>query len=133
MINFILVSHGQMAKGVMDAVELISGKHKGIQIIDLRESDSIEILGQRINQAVQDLQPGSDGIVILVDLFGASPFNQASLVASQHEDVEVITGFNMPMLLEILMQRDSLPLAEIASLARQSGTDGIKVLSDLVK
>lgn len=45
MINFILVSHGEMTAGLMNAVELIIGKQNGIEMITLKEGDSIEELG----------------------------------------------------------------------------------------
>jgi len=133
MINFILVSHGQMAAGIMNAAELISGKHKGVEIIGLKESDPIEELNQRVEKAILNLKDCSDGILIMVDLFGASPFNVSSLTSSKFENVDVITGLNLPMLLETLMQRESMTLTEIVSLAKQSGIDGIKVLSNLIK
>jgi len=133
MINFILVSHGQMAAGIMNAAELISGKHNGVEVIDLKESDPIEELNNRMEKAILKLKESSDGIIIMVDLFGASPFNVSSLTSAKFENVDVITGLNLPMLLETLLQRESLTLKEIVTLAKQSGIDGIKVLSNLTK
>lgn len=133
MINFLLVSHGGMMAGLMSAVELISGKQTGIGLISLQEGDAIEQLGQKIEESISSLLPESTGIVIMVDLFGASTFNQAAIVASKFSNVEVITGLNLPMLLEVFFMRDSLSLSELTDHARQSGISGIRVLSELLE
>lgn len=133
MINFILVSHGEMANGVFNAVKLISGQHTGIELISLDEGDPIDELQNRIETAVHKLEQSSDGILIAVDLLGASPFNAASRVSVKFEHVEVISGLNLPMLLETLLQREALSLLEAVQLAQESGQNGIKILSELLK
>lgn len=132
MINFILVSHGELAAGLMNAVELIIGTQDDVELISLQEGDSIEELGHRIERAISALLPGSEGIIILVDLFGASPFNQAAIEASKHDNIEVISGINLPMLLEVLLMKESLSFSELIKHARQSGINSIKVLSEII-
>jgi len=132
MINFLVVSHGEMASGIFNAVGLISGDHIGVEIISLKENDSIDELEIRIEVAAQKLQQTSDGVLIFVDLFGASPFNIAAKVAGKLEHIEVITGMNLPMLLETILQRETLTLSEAVKLARESGRNGIMILSDLL-
>ena len=132
MINFVLISHGEMANGVFDSVRLISGNHKGVETISLKENDSVDELEIRIKATTRSLSQTSDGVLIFVDLFGATPFNIASKVASNFENVEVITGMNLPMLLETILQRETLTLSEAKKLALESGQSGIKMLSDFI-
>ena len=66
---------------------------------------------------------GVDGVLILVDLLGASPFNVSAALMENNPRVQVVTGVNLPMLLETVTQREYLPLAELTNLARQAGTD----------
>lgn len=131
MINFILISHGDMAKGTLDAAEMILGKQDGIQKIDLKEGDSIDSLRKRIEEKVIMLNQGADGILMMVDLFGASPFNMACVVAAEYDNVDVISGFNLPMLLETIIHRDRLRFPELISLAKSLGREGISVFSEL--
>jgi len=132
MINFIIVSHGEMANGVFNAVRLISGQHAGVEIISLKENDSIDGLQTRIETAIKKLEQSCDGILVFVDLFGASPFNAAARASAKLEHVEVISGLNLPMLLETILQRETLTLSEAKKLALESGQYGIKILSDLI-
>ncbi|NMC46628.1 MAG: PTS mannose transporter subunit IIAB [Chloroflexi bacterium] len=132
MINFMLVSHGMFAAGLLDAVNLILGKQDGILTYALTEADSIDDLAVRIDAGLAQLQRDSSGVLILVDLFGASPFNITSTMIEKYDAIDVVTGLNLPMLLEVILQRNNLTISEIALLAKEAGKEGIKVLSDLL-
>lgn len=132
MIKLIVIGHGAMAEGLVHAMELIVGSQEEVVAIRLDETDSIDELESRVEVAV--VQNSSEsGTLILVDLFGASPFNVSARVASRHPNVDVITGVNLPMLLETAMNRQNVTLSELVDMARQIGVGGVKVLSDLVK
>lgn len=133
MINILLISHGNFADGILHAAELIIGSSDGIQILDLQREDPIDELRNRIDSALKILYSNSDGVLILVDLLGASPFNQAATVNPDlFPSIEVVTGLNLPMLLEVITNRSSAnSLDELSAIAEQAGIDGIKVLSKL--
>lgn len=132
MINFILVSHGMFAAGLLDAVNLIIGKQDGILTYALTENDSIDELAVRIGTGLAQLHHNGTGVLILVDLFGASPFNVTSTMIEKYDAIDVVTGLNLPMVLEVILQRNNLSLSEIAMLAKEAGKEGIKVLSGLL-
>lgn len=130
MIGIVLVSHGGLAEGMLDAMQMIVGEQEGITHLSLRETDDVDTLVDRVGEAV-DQVAGEEGTLILVDLFGASPFNASSRLAlSRNQKIEVLTGLNLPMLAELVIQREGLSLQEAVTLARQSGQSGIVTLSD---
>ncbi len=131
MVNLIVVSHGDLGSGLLDAMRLIIGPQEGITAISLKETDPVDGLSQRIKQGVRDLDDG-DGVLVLVDLLGASPFNMSARLVETHPDLEVITGVNLPMLIETALQREGRSPSDLASVARQSGVEGIKRLADLL-
>ena len=64
-----------------------------------------------------------DGVLILTDIFGASPSNLA-LKLLERGRVEGLTGVNMPMLLRALTYRDK-GMETLLVRARDGGRDGI--------
>jgi len=62
-----------------------------------------------------------------VDLFGGSPFNVALYVMKNY-DVKVITGVNMPMLIELLSSLNACDTKELINNIYKVGVDGIKVI-----
>lgn len=118
-----------MGDGLLDAARMIVGKQDGVVAVNLREEDSTESLMDRIMAAVEEVDRG-DGILILVDAFGASPFNASARLAMQREQIEVISGVSLPMLLELLVQREGQDLAQLVEVAREAGVSGIRTLSE---
>ncbi|SRR5690554_3505400 len=128
MVGLLIVTHGKMASGLLNAVEMIIGKHDNVAALELSEQDQVEAFKQRIEQALDDVQ-GDDGVIIFVDMLGATPFNLSARVALERDNVEVITGVNLPLLLEIIMQREHASFKQLVAMAQEVGADSIKVLS----
>ena len=132
MVKLVIVCHGALAEGLINAMELIAGAQPEVVGIRLGEADSIDGLEARVEAAVRGRAAGQE-VLILVDLFGASPFNVSARVAMRYPGVEVITGVNLPVLLETALGRENTSLAELVSLAREAGAGSMKVLSDLMQ
>ncbi|MFW5941711.1 MAG: PTS sugar transporter subunit IIA [Chloroflexota bacterium] len=128
MVGILIVTHGKMASGLLNAVEMIIGKHENVAALELTEQDQVEAFKQRIEQALDGVQ-GEDGAIVFVDMLGATPFNLSARVALERDDVEVITGVNLPLLLEIIMQREHTPFEQLVAMAQEVGADSIKILS----
>lgn len=99
----ILVSHGLLAKGMLDSAHLFLGNDLAqIKACCLSADDSPEDFGAVIKEAIQEVDSG-DGVVIFADLFGGTPFNQSLPLLS--DKVDLIAGLNFAMLLEYLSKR----------------------------
>lgn len=124
-----IISHGEMANGMLDAAHMIIGEQEGVVTVILKETDDVDGLKKRVEAALQQVDAG-DGVLVLVDLFGATPFNISARVAVVHDQVEVITGMNLPMLLEVALQRESQGFAELVEIAKEAGRSGVRTLSE---
>jgi PTS system mannose-specific IIA component len=131
MIHILLITHGQFASGILDAATLIMGKQQGVEALALTEEDSIDELSIRLESSLDNLSVGCDGVLILVDIFGASPCNVAAMSMVKFPNIDIVTGLNLPMLVEVLLQRSNLSLPELTRLAEKSGSEGIKTLRSL--
>jgi len=132
LVGIVLVSHGNMAEGMIDAARMIVGEMEDVLAVSLQEMDAIEDLMGRIEAALNEVDTG-DGALILVDAFGASPFNASARLAMQREKTEVITGMNLPMLLELAVQREGQDLETVTQIAFEAGSSSIRTLSQTMK
>lgn len=136
MISVLVITHGKMAEGIAHSVELIMGKQVQFSVLGLFENDSIEAFKDRVYEQIVALDRG-DGVLVLVDLYGASPFNSAGAnltrLQAEHHVVRIISGVNLPMVLETMNARNYMAtLDELYKNALQSGKDGIReLLEDL--
>lgn len=110
MYQIIIVAHGSMSDGLVDAAELIIGGTEHIVTFNLKQGDDVQALGNQMTALLEEREEGK-GALILTDLVGASPYNQAliavdSLSAEKQADCYVLSGANLPMLLEALVLKD---------------------------
>ncbi|QAT39169.1 PTS sugar transporter subunit IIA [Clostridium sp. JN-9] len=121
MVGIIAISHGNYVKELINSVELIYGKIDEIEAICLEKAESIESLNSKIELKIKGLD--ADEILILVDLLGGTPYNASSLWM-KNPNINVVTGINMPMLLEILPHRNE-GLMKVSKIAEESAKNGI--------
>lgn len=106
MLGIVIATHGTLSDGIKDAAEVIMGNTENIVTVNLNAGDDVEKLGKKINSSILEVNQG-DGVLVLVDLVSASPYNQSVLVTNKLEQelkdkVYIIGGVNLPMLLEII-------------------------------
>jgi len=101
MLGIVLVSHGNMAEGMIDSAKMLFGEAGLTQVrsVSLFPDDSPEALDVKITEALEEVDTG-EGVIILVDLLGGTPCNRAAYKCS--ENVQVITGMNLPLFLELI-------------------------------
>lgn len=111
MIEIIMVSHGYYAKTMLESAQLIAGEQDHICVFGLHLGDSVDQLREEVSKAIEEAQKNGE-VLVLTDMFSGSPFN-AVVSLMQHYSFHHLTGINLPILLEILMSRDSSSAEEI--------------------
>ena len=76
--------HGALSDGAKDAATVIMGATENIETVNLNSGDDVQALGGQIKTAIENVQQG-DGVLVMVDLLSASPYNQAVLVINELE------------------------------------------------
>jgi PTS system mannose-specific IIA component len=115
---------------LLDATEMITGKAEKIACIGLQPMDDVVQFVDRIQDAVDQVNDG-DSVLLMVDLFGANPFNTGGRLFLEKKDhLELVTGMDLPMLVELLVAREGLNLDDASQMVLQAGVSGISRLSD---
>ncbi len=129
MLSIILSGHGGFATGLEKAMKQILGEQEQLIAIDFPETSSTALLTQQFEEAIGALDE-SEGLVFLTDLLGGTPFRVASTLALQQPGREVITGINLQLLLEMVLERDGLSSIEFRLQALECGHRGLTSLVD---
>lgn len=122
MIGIVLVTHGALADALKNAAEMIIGPQEHFLAIGMGPADDLTILRGEIEAAVSAVEK-NDGALILVDLMGGSPAKASSHLA--FSGTQVICGVNLPMLLEVLVQREGVTIQELTAIAMQAAKEGV--------
>ncbi|MBB1202577.1 PTS sugar transporter subunit IIA [Enterobacteriaceae bacterium 89] len=129
MLGIILSGHGGFASGLERAMKQILGDQPQFVAIDFPETSSTALLTSQMEQAISQLDPQYD-IIFLTDLLGGTPFRVASTLAMQQPGREVITGTNLQLLLEMVLDRDGLSSEAFRVQALECGHRGLTSLVD---
>ncbi|MDO9525290.1 MAG: PTS fructose transporter subunit IIA [Gemmobacter sp.] len=118
MIGIVIVAHGGLAREYLAAVDYVMGPQTGIRAISIEPDHDRTQKESEIRAAADSVDAGA-GVVVVVDLFGSSPFN-LSLLACGREQRQILAGANMPMLLKLAQSRN-LPLPAAVEAAINAG------------
>ena len=105
MIGIIVTGHGNFGSGLTSSLQLIVGEQKNHYAIDFVEGMTTEQLAMKYEEAFEAMKD-LDGIVVLSDLVGGSPFKTAVICGQDKKNIEVIGGTNLPVLLEAAMSKE---------------------------
>ncbi|BCZ48728.1 hypothetical protein psyc5s11_47950 [Clostridium gelidum] len=128
MISVIIGTHGMFSEEILKSAEMIFGTQENVGTVTFKPGEGVENLLEKYNKLINELDC-ADGVLFMVDLFGGSPFNAASIIAMKHDNMEIVAGVNLPMILETLGSRDFSSLSELLAIAENSGKEAIRVLT----
>ncbi|MCM0583387.1 PTS mannose transporter subunit IIAB [Weissella diestrammenae] len=133
MVNFIIASHGEFAAGIKMSGQMIFGEQENVQVVTFMPNEGPDDLRKKLLDAVEQFDGGLESqVLFLVDLWGGSPFNQANLIVAEHADnMAIISGLNLPMLVEAYGARFSKETAaEIAQYLVPVAKEGVKSIPE---
>jgi mannose PTS system EIIA component len=131
-IGVVVVTHGQLATELVNAAETIVGDLPRFTAVSIGWHDDTQDARDEIAQAIGRVRPETQGVLILTDMFGGTPANLAMTFLAE-DQVEVITGVNLPMLIKIANAREPSGLLAVARELREHGRNAIWVASDLLR
>jgi PTS system mannose-specific IIA component len=130
MIGLVLVAHAGLATALKGSAEMIVGPIEGCSVVEVAPGERADDIMARVVTAVS--QDQAHGIIIMTDLFGGTPSNMAMSFLKDGL-VEVVTGVNLPMLMEFCSKRGRLKVGELAVELQRCGREGIVVAGELLK
>jgi PTS system mannose-specific IIA component len=132
MVGFVIVGHGSVAEALIATAQGIVGPLERVAAVNLQPHEGLDLGRSKIVEAIHAVNDG-DGVVLLADMFGGTPSN-CCLTVLEEGKLEVVTGFNLPMLLKIPTARaQNLSVRETAQALVQNGQKNILFASDLLR
>lgn len=122
-VGLVTITHGRVGESLVDAAAQILGQPAmPVRHLVFGPEDDPDDVRQALRAAVAEIDTGA-GVLVLADLFGATPCNIARN-AGPGQHVRVLAGVNLPMVLRVLNYAD-LELEAITRRAAEGGRIGI--------
>jgi PTS system mannose-specific IIA component len=130
MIGGVIVSHGKLAEEILNALTIIIGEAVNIEAISIGWYDDVEESKKKINKSLKSVDQ-KNGAVIFTDMFGGTASN-LSFSFLKNDQVEIITGVNLPMLIKFVSLQRSNNLKEVVKKVVEQGKKNIHIASVLL-
>ncbi|HXH70572.1 MAG TPA: PTS sugar transporter subunit IIA [Pyrinomonadaceae bacterium] len=130
-IGGVIVSHGQVAGELLAAAETVVGTLSHITAVSIGWHDDVEMAKDEISRAINKVSEGA-GVLLLTDMFGGTPTNISAMFIKENE-VEIVTGVNLPMVIKLASQNKEISLIELAKEVEEQGKQAIYRTSELLE
>ncbi|MFZ7135834.1 PTS mannose transporter subunit IIAB [Avibacterium avium] len=128
-IAIIIATHGVAAEQLLKTTEMLIGEQENVATIDFVPGENAETIMAKYQEKLSTTLSHCDEVLFLVDTWGGSPFNAANRVSEGKDNMDIVTGVNVPMLVETFMARDDGPsLQELVAIALETGRTGVRAL-----
>ena len=124
MTGLLVVAHAGLAAELLKAAEMIVGPIADAVAVGIESTDSVESIRSSLESAINRF--ADNGVIIMTDMFGGTPSNM-SLSFLKENQIEVLTGVNLPMLIKFASDRSKFTISELAAEIRNCGREGVAV------
>ncbi|NIP30616.1 MAG: PTS fructose transporter subunit IIA [Candidatus Dadabacteria bacterium] len=133
MIGIVVISHGNFADELISAVNFVLSGKPAVKIVGINLGGDVdfEAFKKEIKRTIKKVDNGN-GVLLVTDMFGGTPSN-ISLTFLEENQVEVISGVNLPMLIKLATLPGDTSLSDAVKIAEKAGRDNIIVASNLIK
>ena len=123
MIGVLLVTHGEIGTALLgSASQILGGAPAQVATLSVWRQDDPDDLVLRARELVEQIDSG-DGVLVLTDIFGATPGNVVSRLL-QDDHIEGVSGVSLPMLLRVVTGRNG-SLSAAVKRAVSGGSEGV--------
>jgi mannose/fructose-specific phosphotransferase system component IIA len=103
MVGVVLISHGDMAKGLVSSAGMLAPDLSQLSALTLWPEDNPDEFQKKLQEAIKEVDTG-EGVFVLADMLGGTPCNRAIYFIG--EKVRLLTGLSLPMLYSLLTIRE---------------------------
>ena len=126
----VILSHGQLSNELLAAAETVVGAIENVRAVAIGWHDDVETARNELARAIEQVERGK-GVLLLTDMFGGTTTNIAAMFLAAGK-VEILTGVNLPMVVKLAQQDDSMDLASAAKQILAAGREGIYQAGELL-
>ena len=123
-VGVLVLAHAPLGSALLHAARQIVGRVPAqIRMVEFDHGPTAEATRARAARNLNELDTG-EGVLVLTDLFGATPSNIAASLGDQGVDYRWLAGINLPMLLRVI-NYEELSLGELYAVAENGAHGGV--------
>jgi fructoselysine/glucoselysine PTS system EIIA component len=128
--KFLIATHGTFSAGIKSSLDIILGSVGDVFLIQayIDDTTSVETEIKKILEQIID----EDELIIFSDILGGSITNKIIEQAAHKPNIHIVTGFNLPLLIDIILADKSIPAEEAINTALDNAREQMVYVSKLL-
>ncbi len=122
MVKGIIIGHGDFAESMLKTAEGIVGKQQHVEIVS-NIGLSCSLIDEKLKQILSESKEKET--LVFVDLPGGSCTISCYNLLKEYQNLNIICGINLPILMEFFMLREKYSAKELADILVKKGKDNI--------
>ncbi len=127
MINILIVSHGNFGVELLRSSEMIIGKIQNVECISYNLGDKFNDLCKKVEESITRAE--NNDLIVFTDMYGGSTFNSVDKLMKNNNFYH-ISGVNLPLFVDIALNKDSYSINEIIDKIIKNGKKSIVFVND---
>ncbi|KAF1306067.1 PTS mannose transporter subunit IIA [Enterococcus saccharolyticus] len=127
--NYLIATHGEFSKGIIDAVHLIAGEDIQLDYFSMSKSKSAESAEIEVRKYLKEKK--GQPLIVLTDVFGGSVANLFTSLLLEDNSFQLVTGVSLPMILSMVLTVES-DSQMLVSLGIEEAKKGIVHVNELL-
>lgn len=129
MINYVIATHGTLGEGFLSSLSLFLGETENIDTISAyMDNESIEDKVEKLFRKYGE----DDVVVVFTDMYGGSINQYFSKYLLERENTHVVTGINLGLIMEVIMQMNEEFDVDIINNALEASKGQILYMNDVI-
>ncbi|MDO4686723.1 MAG: mannose/fructose/sorbose PTS transporter subunit IIA [Corynebacterium sp.] len=128
MVCIIVAAHGESAPALVDSAAMIVGEINNVHSVTFVPGQGPEDLLEAYKLIVDNNSDDAEDLLLLVDLFGGSPYNAGARFVAERDNADVVSGVSIPMLVEVFTaaRRPNTTMDKLVNKALKAGSTGVR-------
>lgn len=114
--NIVIGTHGRFGEELVKSAEMIAGKMANVECCSLLPEYSFEEYMHKVDETLSKKECFT---LVLVDLYGGTPCNVFTVLSKKYH-YNVLTGLNLPLLIDLYLKLTNLEEVDIDTLIEES-------------
>lgn len=124
--NILIVSHGELCKGILDSYKMIAGEN--LEITAIPFYGNVSSFRENIENFFNSIT--SEKGVVFCDILGGTPYNEIyTYIEKKDVNYNIVCGYNLGMIIEVGLNlaNSNITLEELTQIAEKSDKESVYI------
>jgi PTS system mannose-specific IIA component len=130
--GILVVTHGRLSESLVETARMFASDTEGVESVCFLEGQGVEDLTESVKNKLSEMD-SFESILCFVDMQGGSPARVLGEQVFKNPKIELITGVNLPLLVEAIVSRKVIPREKLVEYLMDVSKNSISNVGEILR